>query len=499
MTGPAPRERPPERLDMPARTPRLTVVVPTRNEAGNVPALFAALEDALAGVAHEVVVVDDSTDGETRRELRGLVHASPDWVVIERPPADQTGLATAVARGIEVATGEAVCVMDGDLQHPTRVVPGLLAAVEAGADLAVATRYAGGGGSDGLDGGARRAVSRASSLAARAVFPEARRTTDPLSGFFCFRRSAVTGLELRPIGFKILLELLVLCPDAAVVDVPFTFARRHDGVSKATLRQGLLYLSHLASLFLYVPRSSRTLKFGLGTGVSLLLFVALFAALAHAGLPPLPAWLVASSASSLTNALIQRGLALGPRGARLYRALGAGGTAVGFGLYAAALSVTTVHPMVIGTAVQVLALAVPLATGAPPVRRRLDGWTALLGHDLADLAARLHADRAWWADATGTVAAVDATGPSSDLADLVRRAAQSQRPDLLVRHASPVPQPRRNVEVLSVIVLPEVRTGHVAVLMRRRRSPFVLRDLEEAVRWGHANRDAAPARDGGTA
>lgn len=486
------------RLPASPHGPRLSVVIPTRNEARNVRPLFEALERALAGVAHEVIVVDDSTDAETRCELRRVAASARTWTVIERRPDEQTGLGSAVALGIASATGDAVCVMDGDLQHPPAVVPLLLDALESGADLAVASRYTRGGASDGLAGGSRRAVSRASTLAAWLVFPEARRTTDPLSGFFCVRRSVVAGLELRPIGFKILLELLVLCPRLAVADVPFTFAERHGGESKASLRQGALYLTHLASLFVYVPGSSRTLKFALGTCVSLVTFLALFAALLRTELPALAAWLAAATASSVTNALVQRTLGLGPRSTWLHAALAAGATAVGFGLCAAALRVFHAHPLLWGTTAQALALAAPPAIAASPVRRRMDGWTALLGHDLTDLAARLHADRAWWADASGAVGE-DANGSPRDLADLIRRAAESRLPDLLVQPASPVPQPRRNVEVLSVIVVPDVRAGRVAVLVRRRRNPFVLGDLEEVVRWGHANRDALGAhRDEGT-
>jgi dolichol-phosphate mannosyltransferase len=485
------------RLPASPRGPRLSVVIPTRNEAANVRPLFEALERALTGVPHEVIVVDDSTDGETRCELGRVAAGARAWTVIERPPDEQTGLGSAVALGIASATGHAVCVMDGDLQHPPAVVPLLLDALESGADLAVASRYARGGASDGLSGGPRRAVSRASTLAAWLVFPEVRRTTDPLSGFFCVRRSVVAGLELRPIGFKILLELLVLCPGLAVADVPFTLAERNGGASKASLRQGALYLSHLASLFVYVPGSSRSLKFALGSCVSLVTFLALFAALLRTDLPALAAWLVAATASSVTNAVVQRTPALGPRSTWLHAALAAGGTAVGFGLYAVALRVFHAHPFLAGTAAQVLALAPP-AIAASPVRRRVDGWTALLGHDLTDLAARLHADRAWWADASGAVGD-DANGSPRDVADLIRRAAESRLPDLLVQPASPVPQPRRNVEVLSVIVVPDIRAGRVAVLMRRRRNPFVLEDLEEVVRWGHANRDALGAhRDEGT-
>src|SRR5207237_7044688 len=109
--------------DRPEPGPRLSVVIPTRNEAGNVRQLFAELRLALADIEHEVIVVDDSSDEITRRELREIAARAPTWSVSERPAAEQTGLATAVARGMEAATGRAICVMDGDLQHPPAVVP----------------------------------------------------------------------------------------------------------------------------------------------------------------------------------------------------------------------------------------------------------------------------------------------------------------------------------------------------------------------------------------
>ena len=84
---------------------RLSVVVPTRNEAGNLLRLKQELEVALAGVSHEVIVVDDSTDHETRPLLRELASRSDRWRVIERPSTQQTGLATAVTDGMGVARG----------------------------------------------------------------------------------------------------------------------------------------------------------------------------------------------------------------------------------------------------------------------------------------------------------------------------------------------------------------------------------------------------------
>jgi hypothetical protein len=237
--------------------PRVSVVIPTRNEAGNVQELFRALTGTLNGVDHEVIVVDDSTDTATRPLLAQIGATASHWRVLERAGAEQTGLATAVTTGIAMARGDAICVMDGDLQHPPDVVPRLLQSVEEGVDLAIASRYTAGGKSEGFASGYRQLLSHGSRLAAYAVFPEARRTSDPLTGFFCVRRAAIAGLEFRPVGFKILLEILVLCPRLRVVDVPFVFGDRWEGESKASARQGVLYLRHIASLFLHVPDSSR--------------------------------------------------------------------------------------------------------------------------------------------------------------------------------------------------------------------------------------------------
>src|ERR1700682_184360 len=337
--------------------PRISVIVPTRNELGNVGPLRDALRRSLNGIEHEVIVVDDSTDGVTRQALRALAAADPTLQVIERA-SGQTGLATAVALGVSLAKGSAICVMDGDLQHPPDMVPHLLHEVEAGADLAVASVYAPGGASDGLEGPGRRVVSRGASIAALGLFPESRRTTDPLSGFFCVRRDAIAGLEFRPVGYKILLELLVLCPELRVADVPYVFARRAAGTSKAGIRLGALYARHLASLFLDVPRSSQPLKFGLVTAFSLAIFLACFSALSRASLSVALAWLGASVVSSIVNGLLQRRLTFseGGRAALLYRALGVSGCVGGVAVFELLLIVGHRHPMITGAAAQSFAL-----------------------------------------------------------------------------------------------------------------------------------------------
>ena len=134
-----------------------------------------------------------------------------------------------------------------------------------------------------------------------------RRLAEALAGFFLCRRALLDGIEFRPVGFKILLELLVCVPGLEVRDVPLRFERRHAGASKATMGQGLLYLRHLRSLFFEVEGSARRWKFALVGGSGLAVFLPLLAVLSGPGhLPALLAFLPAFALSVGWNASLNR-------------------------------------------------------------------------------------------------------------------------------------------------------------------------------------------------
>jgi dolichol-phosphate mannosyltransferase len=242
----------------------LTVVVPTRNEANNVPVLMRELRESLVGIDYRVVFVDDSTD-RTPEVIRGLCEEDGRITLIHRSDAERDGgLSTAVTTGMEVFAGmtEYTCVMDADLQHPPEKVREMLDLARS-ADVVVASRYAMHGSYTGLPGSVRRGISVGSKYLAQVVFKEARKTSDPMAGFFLVRNEAISGIQFRPMGFKILLEILVCAPELKVVEVPLNFRTRHSGVSKATFRQGLEYLAHMISLFWYVPSAGRFWKFAM--------------------------------------------------------------------------------------------------------------------------------------------------------------------------------------------------------------------------------------------
>jgi GT2 family glycosyltransferase len=240
----------------------LTVLVPTRNEAANVAKLLDDLSRALEGIPAEVIFVDDSDDSTPaviEGEASRLAPSLPTRLLRRERGQRAGGLAGAVVAGLRLARGRWVCVMDGDLQHPPAVVPRLLqTARDQGASLVVASRYCGDGDSSGLSSRGRRVISRSTTALTKSMFPKRLGAiTDPMSGFFLFERERVDVDALKPMGFKILLEIAARTSHLRLAEVPFVFAPRHAGTTKARTSEGVRFAGHLLRLRCATARRRR--------------------------------------------------------------------------------------------------------------------------------------------------------------------------------------------------------------------------------------------------
>jgi dolichol-phosphate mannosyltransferase len=294
LTSDSTEASPPRTLLSPAR-PLLSIVVPTKNEAGNVADLIARLEAVLPTVAMEIIFVDASTDATPEFIEQIAPHCTREVVLLrQRSERGRSGLGAAVVQGLRAARAPWVCVMDADLQHPPELIASLLEQAESSdLDLVVASRYCKDG-STGF-GWARAMASRSTTGAARLLFPRRlRNVTDPMSGFFLVRREAIDVDVLRPRGFKILLELLIRTPALRCAEVSFAFGERRAGRSKATIREGVRYLSLLARL--------RLARFGLVGASGLVVNTLLLAALTDVvGLFYVVSAIIATQGSTLWN------------------------------------------------------------------------------------------------------------------------------------------------------------------------------------------------------
>jgi dolichol-phosphate mannosyltransferase len=244
-------------------TLRQSVIVPTYNERDNVPALLARLAAALPHDDTEIVFVDDSTDG-TPEVIEEAARDHPIAITVHHRDEGEGGLGGAVVEGMRIARGEWIVVMDADLQHPPEIVPDLIAAgLRDGADLVVGSRYANGGSTGGLADGYRKLVSRGSTLLVKTLFRNSLlAVSDPMSGLFAIRASSLDAGGLRPLGYKILLELIVRNRPGRIVEVPYGFQSRHAGESKSTAAEGVRFLKHVAGLR-FGPARLRMLAFAL--------------------------------------------------------------------------------------------------------------------------------------------------------------------------------------------------------------------------------------------
>jgi dolichol-phosphate mannosyltransferase len=187
-----------------------------------------------------VVVDDNSPDGTG--ELAETLSRDYPLKVVHR--SGRAGLASAVVAGFEQAEKAVLGVMDADLQHPPEAIPLLLARIAEGADVVIASRYTPGGGTVGWSLG-RRFISWGARRLSHLVLPPVKKVSDPLSGFFLLRRGVIEGVNLRPTGYKILLEILIRGKYSRVEEVPYLFENRKQGRSNLGLREYLRYLRHL--------------------------------------------------------------------------------------------------------------------------------------------------------------------------------------------------------------------------------------------------------------
>jgi dolichol-phosphate mannosyltransferase len=231
---------------------KLGLVIPTLNEAGNMQTLLNRLQVALGtvDVDYELIVVDDNSSDGTAEIVQTYAERDPRVRLFVRK--GQRGLAGAVIHGWAHTDATLFGVIDADLQHPPEVLPKLLSVVLEGKDIAIASRYATNSHESVRQWSkARLFISRASTWATTPLQRKDVRIKDPMSGFFVVRRECIESIELHPQGFKILLEILVKGRIKSAVEVPFLFATRHSGKSKADVKVALHYFSLLGKLSRY--------------------------------------------------------------------------------------------------------------------------------------------------------------------------------------------------------------------------------------------------------
>lgn len=273
------------------------MVSPTYNEAENVSRLAREVASALSGIDYELLIVDDDSPDRTWAVAQELATRNPRVRVLRRT-ADR-GLSQAVIEGCLSSSSDYVAVIDADLQHDPAILCQMIIALDAGAEIAVGSRYVKGGGT-GTWSAARRFQSWVATKLAQTFLGV--ELSDPMSGYFILPRRSFNRIykHLDSKGFKILLEIVARLAPSNIQEVPFTFRTRVAGESKLSSRVILQYLGQLwrlSSVSRYMP--VRFIKFALvgasGTLVNLCAFLIL------SRLFRVQDWRISASASLVAN------------------------------------------------------------------------------------------------------------------------------------------------------------------------------------------------------
>lgn len=234
----------------------LSIVIPTYNEKDNIKPLLERIHGALPAIDHEIIFVDDSND-ETPQIIEDI--AKEDSTVVLHHRDNEKGLATAVVKGFTLAKGDYVACMDADLQHPPEVLYDMYTAMEAGADMAIPSRFIPGGSDGGLNLW-RKFVSATARYIGKILLPCLNKITDPTSGLFMVKCDLLKDAKLDPIGWKIMIEVLAMCQVKKVLETPYTFHDRTAGESKLSTQVTIQYLKQVFHLMKVAANDGKNMK-----------------------------------------------------------------------------------------------------------------------------------------------------------------------------------------------------------------------------------------------
>ncbi len=223
---------------------KISLITPTYNESKNIERLILGVFKDCYNFDVELIIVDDNSPDGTAKIAENLSKEYPVKVIKRE---SKLGLSSAVLAGFNSADGDIFGVIDSDLSHPTAKISELLQPIlDNEADLVIGSRLI-------KDGSVeewpfyRKLISMIATSLARPLT----KIKDPMSGFFFFKKEIIDNVKLNPLGYKILLEILVKGNYKTVKEIPYVFLNRSVGESKLNSREYFNYILHLKRLYAY--------------------------------------------------------------------------------------------------------------------------------------------------------------------------------------------------------------------------------------------------------
>jgi len=232
---------------------QVSIIIPTYNESENIIQVLKSIGEHLPeDIAAEALVVDDNSPDGTGKIVEDYItdaHNEIGYTIEVIHRKTKSGLSSAILDGIQHSTGETVVIMDSDFSHPPKIIPQLVEEIKTSkCDIVIASRFVPGGAINGWST-KRKLISKAGKEIAKAGLGV--NESDPMSGFFAFKRKILDGIKFDALGYKMLLEILVKTKGAKVKEIPYTFTDRARGSSKLDSSTMFYYVKSVWNLYRY--------------------------------------------------------------------------------------------------------------------------------------------------------------------------------------------------------------------------------------------------------
>jgi len=205
-----------------------SIILCTVNEIENLPKVVEKIEN-VAKFNYQFVFVDDGSIDGTREYILNYCKNHNNAKYIFNDYKRSTVIAQYM--GIKNSDGRFIIIMDADLQHPPEIINEIYENLKKGYDIVVASRYYNDQAKTKRDP-VRGVISRVAEELARITLKNTKKTTDPLSGYFGFKKGLNLPINEKWRGYKTLLYILSANPEAKVKDIPYIFLEREKGESK---------------------------------------------------------------------------------------------------------------------------------------------------------------------------------------------------------------------------------------------------------------------------
>lgn len=224
----------------------VSIVIPTFNEKDNIKVLVNNISNILKKeeIAYEIVIVDDNSPDGTTQAAKELSNEYPIKLITR---VNIKGLGSAIIDGINVSSGQIICVMDADLSHPASALPNMYKIIkEKRAQLVIGSRLV-------ESGGTSKWIwyRKFAHFVARQIGSFLTPIKDVTSGFFMFNKDIIKNVKLEPSSWKIGLEIIVKGKYEKAIEYPIVFIERESGKSKMSSKEAIAYIFHVLKLAIY--------------------------------------------------------------------------------------------------------------------------------------------------------------------------------------------------------------------------------------------------------